>query len=546
MKRVSLIFLWLAVFSAVLVGACSGDDDDAATPTVSVAQTATTTGVPEASATAARSETPTRSPATPTTATATSTTAPTATPEPAASTDSLSMVYIDTRRGQGGDIYVADADGSNPHFVLNEPSYSRPLDVAGGSLAAAGKGGVVLVDLATGKPVYVNEDTDIFSGRFFDEQTFFYSTRGSCIEGGATLKRVEMPALKVTPLVMSRENLTIIDGDLATNTLAVVPRGCDVGVANVNVYDALTGQLRNQLDAMGCGWALAALDQAKVVVSWQSCTRPAGRENVEATVYDFGIVGPTGHDLTAPDEGSNADAWLRRPGHAEAALGTTKSEGSGPGSERGAGSTSLTWLIASSGSWCRARAPSNILSRGHRTDVISCTPSWRRRASVTSITWTPKRRAQSPWRSTPTSRSAASTATSSVGPRCRKIRAIGGPMAYDEGVADRVREAVAKHGGLSERKMFGGLCLMVNGNMFAGIIGEELMLRVGPERFEELLSEPAARPMDFTGRPMKGYLYIAPDGFAADGALSTWLEAALAFVESLPAKQPGAKKKMKR
>ena len=88
--------------------------------------------------------------------------------------------------------------------------------------------------------------------------------------------------------------------------------------------------------------------------------------------------------------------------------------------------------------------------------------------------------------------------------------------------------------------MFGGLCLMVNGNMFAGIMGEELMLRVGPARFEELLAKPGARPMDFTGRPMNGYLYVAAPAFASDQDLSAWLSNALAFVESLPAKSPGA------
>jgi TfoX/Sxy family transcriptional regulator of competence genes len=109
-------------------------------------------------------------------------------------------------------------------------------------------------------------------------------------------------------------------------------------------------------------------------------------------------------------------------------------------------------------------------------------------------------------------------------------------MAYDEDVAERVRKAVATHAGLSQRKMFGGLCLMLNGNMFAGIIGDELMLRVGKERFEELLARPGARPMDFTGRPMNGYLYVSPVAFATDKALATWLADALSFVETLPAK----------
>jgi TfoX/Sxy family transcriptional regulator of competence genes len=119
-------------------------------------------------------------------------------------------------------------------------------------------------------------------------------------------------------------------------------------------------------------------------------------------------------------------------------------------------------------------------------------------------------------------------------------------VAYDESVANRVRQAVAQHAGLSERKMFGGLCLMVNGNMFAGIIGEEMMLRVGPRRFEELLAKPGARPMDFTGRPMNGYLYVSSPAFARDEDLSTWLEDALSFVEGLPAKQAGTGSKSKK
>jgi TfoX/Sxy family transcriptional regulator of competence genes len=109
-------------------------------------------------------------------------------------------------------------------------------------------------------------------------------------------------------------------------------------------------------------------------------------------------------------------------------------------------------------------------------------------------------------------------------------------MAYDEAVAQRVRDAISNRDGLSERKMFGGLCLMLHGNMFAGIINDELMLRVGPDHHDALLAEPGARPMDFTGRPMKGYLYVEPAAFATPEALSTWLNHALGFVETLPPK----------
>jgi hypothetical protein len=82
--------------------------------------------------------------------------------------------------------------------------------------------------------------------------------------------------------------------------------------------------------------------------------------------------------------------------------------------------------------------------------------------------------------------------------------------------------------------------------MFAGIVGDDLMLRVGPERFEELLARPAARLMDFTGRPMTGFLYVAPAGFAAEADLQAWLSCALDFVASLPTKPSGGRKRRRR
>jgi TfoX/Sxy family transcriptional regulator of competence genes len=119
-------------------------------------------------------------------------------------------------------------------------------------------------------------------------------------------------------------------------------------------------------------------------------------------------------------------------------------------------------------------------------------------------------------------------------------------MAYDEGLADRVRNAVASKGNISERRMFGGLCLMLNGNMFAGVMQDELMLRVGPERFEAALARPGARPMDFTGRSMAGYIYVAAPALTQTASLTSWLDEALGFVETLPVKDAAKPGKMKR
>ncbi len=119
-------------------------------------------------------------------------------------------------------------------------------------------------------------------------------------------------------------------------------------------------------------------------------------------------------------------------------------------------------------------------------------------------------------------------------------------MAYDESVAQRVRQAIDGRDGLSERKMFGGLCLMLHGHMFAGVINDELMLRVGTENSDTLLQLPGARPMDFTAKPMKGYLYVEPAAFAAPDGLSRWRGHALGFVEMLPPKDAARPAKSKR
>lgn len=109
-------------------------------------------------------------------------------------------------------------------------------------------------------------------------------------------------------------------------------------------------------------------------------------------------------------------------------------------------------------------------------------------------------------------------------------------MAYDETLARRVDAALADVDEVTDRQMFGGIAFMVAGNMGVGITGSDLMLRLGPEAAERALEEPNVRPMDFTGRPMKGYVYVSPAGTASDDDLRRWVDRALAFVETLPPK----------
>jgi len=109
-------------------------------------------------------------------------------------------------------------------------------------------------------------------------------------------------------------------------------------------------------------------------------------------------------------------------------------------------------------------------------------------------------------------------------------------MAYDEAVAERVRGALGNTPGVVEKRMFGGVAFMVRGNMCCGVIGDRLMLRVGPKAYEAALARPHAKTMDFTGRPMKGLVYVEPAGFASPRDLKKWIERAMEFALSLPAK----------
>jgi TfoX/Sxy family transcriptional regulator of competence genes len=107
---------------------------------------------------------------------------------------------------------------------------------------------------------------------------------------------------------------------------------------------------------------------------------------------------------------------------------------------------------------------------------------------------------------------------------------------YDEGLAQRIRERLEEQAGLSEKKMFGGLAFLVNGNMAFGVVKSELMVRVGPDAYEAALAEPHARAMDFTKRPMKGFVYVSEAGCEEDADLSRWLERGVGFATGLPRK----------
>lgn len=108
-------------------------------------------------------------------------------------------------------------------------------------------------------------------------------------------------------------------------------------------------------------------------------------------------------------------------------------------------------------------------------------------------------------------------------------------MAYDEGIAEHAREMFDKLNiDINEKKMFGGLCFMHNGNMLCGIVGDEMMFRVGKDQYDECLAKINAREMDFTGRQMKGMIYLNSEGVANE--IEEWINHSINFVGKLAVK----------
>jgi TfoX/Sxy family transcriptional regulator of competence genes len=109
-------------------------------------------------------------------------------------------------------------------------------------------------------------------------------------------------------------------------------------------------------------------------------------------------------------------------------------------------------------------------------------------------------------------------------------------MAYSESLAERTRRVLDRRKGITEKKMFGGVGFLLRGNMCVGIWKDSLIARVGPEQYEELLSQEFVREFDITGKPMKGWVLVEPEGVETDEQLAEWVRRSLEFVASLPAK----------
>lgn len=117
-------------------------------------------------------------------------------------------------------------------------------------------------------------------------------------------------------------------------------------------------------------------------------------------------------------------------------------------------------------------------------------------------------------------------------------------MSFDENLATRVRRHLKRKADYPERKMFGGLCCMLNGNMCGGVLNDDLIVRVSREEYEIALKQPHTRKFDFTGKPMKGFVVVTTKGYRSDKSFKYWIALGVNCARSQPAK--GRKKKRKR
>ena len=109
-------------------------------------------------------------------------------------------------------------------------------------------------------------------------------------------------------------------------------------------------------------------------------------------------------------------------------------------------------------------------------------------------------------------------------------------MAYNQGLADKVRSDLDRFNGVSERAMFGGIAFMVDGNMAVGVTGDDLMVRVGQDSHDQALSLPGVETMSMGEREMKGWVLVTPDAMGSEDALTRWVDRGVAYARSLPPK----------
>lgn len=115
-------------------------------------------------------------------------------------------------------------------------------------------------------------------------------------------------------------------------------------------------------------------------------------------------------------------------------------------------------------------------------------------------------------------------------------------MAYDEKFANRIESVLKRKSGISQKKMFGGLAFLLHGNMLCGVVKDKFCARIGSKAYENALKQKHVRKMDFTGKALRGMVYVLPEGTKTKASLTRWINASIRFVHTLPEKKPARRK----
>jgi len=228
--------------------------------------------------------------------------------------------------------------------VMDLPQGSSVADVRDNLVLVRGSQTLTLVDLRDGKTLDVKPSGSVRDARFADGDTVLYVTAAGC--GGDNLPRPTLFSYSIRDgarkevYVHSQPGANITIAGIGRNgTIAISPRGCDVGVSEVlQLNYTTTGTPPVRTETRGCGFVIASLETMDAIVSEKGCTSANQRD---AVAYPLRPSARAPRDLKAPAGGSNAQPWKLRPGGQEAALGTSQIVGTGPGSTRGSG----LWLV---------------------------------------------------------------------------------------------------------------------------------------------------------------------------------------------------------
>jgi hypothetical protein len=251
-------------------------------------------------------------------------------------TSDLSLVYVDTSKGQGGEVYVSAFDGSGPRKVTTLANGTRAEDVRGNLLVASAQRQLSVVDLKTGA-VRTAQSPNLISGggRFVDDATFVFTTLSGCgppNDSNATVAKLNTTTLQLTELAKPNARTMNIAGlDAALGQVAITLRGCDVGVRDIAIYSLADGRLVSTIVTMGCGQAGVSLATKKALVAWRLCTQPPEHAGSDFTLIDLAPATPAARDIKVGSGEANLHEFKIRPRQAHAALGAQSLATPGPG-----------------------------------------------------------------------------------------------------------------------------------------------------------------------------------------------------------------------